>query len=105
MSTGWVKFGAFALRAFRGNADCMSQLGSAVERLDHAVGDKLEGMVRNHHRRRLEKLGRPQAPEPDGGSGLWAEAEPPPRPGNDFQVLIDGERALPAIAHALAAAR
>src|SRR4051794_32837584 len=97
--------GAFALRAFRGKSDCMSQLGSAVERLDHAVGDKLEGMVRNHHRRRLEKLGRPQALEPARGSGLWAEGEPPPRPGNDFQVLIDGERALPAIADALAAAR
>ncbi len=76
-----------------------------LERLDHAVGDRLERAVRSHHRRRLEKLGRPRVLEPPTGFGLWAEGEPPPRPGNDFEVLIDGERALPAIADALAGAR
>ncbi|HEY1358116.1 MAG TPA: phospholipase D family protein [Thermoleophilaceae bacterium] len=83
----------------------MSPLARTVERLDHVVGDRLEGMVRSHHRRRLDKLGRPGVLEPALDTGLWALGEPPPRPGNDFQVLVDGEHALPAIAEALAGAR
>jgi phosphatidylserine/phosphatidylglycerophosphate/cardiolipin synthase-like enzyme len=83
----------------------MSAIPNAVERLDHAVGEGLERMVRNHHRRRLERLGRPDVLEPPPSSELWAEGEPAPRPGNDFEVLIDGERAMPAIARALAGAR
>jgi phosphatidylserine/phosphatidylglycerophosphate/cardiolipin synthase-like enzyme len=83
----------------------MSAVGDAVERVDHRVGDGLERLVRKHHRRRLERLGRADAMEPPRDSGLWAEGDPPPREGNAFEVLIDGERALPAIAAALRAAR
>ena len=39
------------------------------------------------------------------GSGLWALTDPPPRPGNSVEVLVDGERACGAIATALMGAR
>lgn len=38
-------------------------------------------------------------------AGLWAEADPPPRPGNSLELLIDGATALPRIAEVLMAAR
>ena len=88
-----------------GKTGDMGAMGSAVERLDHAVGERLERLVRDHHRRRLERLGSGHVLRPPAGSELWAEGEPPPREGNGFSVLIDGEQALPAIAAALGAAR
>jgi phosphatidylserine/phosphatidylglycerophosphate/cardiolipin synthase-like enzyme len=75
-----------------------------LERLDDALGEGLERYVRRHHRRRLERLGHGQFLRSDA-SELWAEGEPPPRGGNELEVLIDGERALPAIAAALQDAR
>jgi len=36
---------------------------------------------------------------------LWAAGDPPPREGNDLEVLIDGAQALPLLAQTLAAAR
>src|SRR5436190_17873229 len=83
----------------------MSAVGDAVERVDHRIGDGLERLVRKHHRSRLERLGHAGALKPPAGSELWAEGDPPPREGNAFEVLIDGERALPSIAAALLAAR
>src|SRR5215207_9998036 len=83
----------------------MSPLEKAVERLDHLVGDGLEHMVRNHHRRRLAKLGRPHILEPPSNASIWADGDPPPRAGNVLDVLVDGERALPAIAEAVRDAR
>ena len=77
----------------------------AVERLDRAVGDRLEQAVRKHHRRRLDRLGHPHVLEPPPGAPLWVEGDPPPRAGNELDVLIDGERALPAIAEAIQGAR
>src|SRR6185369_1521504 len=35
---------------------------------------------------------------------LWGAGDPPPRPGNHLDVLIDGERALGAIAAAITSA-
>ena len=83
----------------------MSPLAKAVERLDHAVGDGLERLVRIHHHRRLDRLGKGHALRPTERPNLWAEGDPAPRPGNTLDVLIDGERALPAIASALTEAR
>jgi len=83
----------------------MSALSDVVERVDHKVGDGLERYVRKHHRRRLERLGHRHALEPPRDAGLWAEGDPRPRKGNALEVLIDGERALPAIAATLRAAR
>jgi phosphatidylserine/phosphatidylglycerophosphate/cardiolipin synthase-like enzyme len=75
-----------------------------LERLDDALGEGLERYVRGHHRRRLGRLGQGHLLS-DGGPQLWAEGEPPLRPGNELEVLVDGERALPAIAAASEAAR
>jgi phosphatidylserine/phosphatidylglycerophosphate/cardiolipin synthase-like enzyme len=79
-------------------------MASIVSRADAVVGDAIEAAVRTHHRRRLRRLGWERALEPPS-DGLWAAGEPPPRPGCELEVLIDGARALPAIADALHGAR
>ncbi|MFL5868686.1 MAG: phospholipase D-like domain-containing protein [Thermoleophilaceae bacterium] len=77
---------------------------AVLERLDAAFGEGLERYVRGHHRRRLRRLGQAEVFAAQG-SGLWALGDPPPRAGNELEVLIDGERALPAIASAIERAR
>src|SRR5918912_1607951 len=72
--------------------------------VDRALGDALEWTVRSHHRRRLRRLGWEHALEPPD-DGLWVRGEPPPRAGNDVEVLIDGAEALPRIAAEIANAR
>jgi phosphatidylserine/phosphatidylglycerophosphate/cardiolipin synthase-like enzyme len=74
-------------------------------RLDAWAGQAIEGAVRAHHRRRLKRIGRLDQLDPPGGTDGWAAGDPPPRPGCGLDVLIDGERALAAIAEALADAR
>jgi phosphatidylserine/phosphatidylglycerophosphate/cardiolipin synthase-like enzyme len=74
-------------------------------RIDAKVGDAIEVAVRAKHRRRLDRLGWAHALDPPAGGPLWAAGEPPPRDGNEVQVLIDGAQALPEIAGALSAAR
>ena len=54
------------------------------------------------HRHRLERLGYGTLEVAGGG---WAEEGPPPRDGNELEVLVDGAEALPAIAAAIAGAR
>ncbi len=80
-------------------------LPDAIERADRIVGEQLERQVRRHHRRRLAKLGHEHVFDPPPGSGLWAEGDPSSRPGNELEVLVDGERALSAILTALRGAR
>ena len=58
-----------------------------------------------HHRRRLSKLGHRRSFSPGWGGSLWAAEDPPPRPGNVLDVLIDGEEVLPAVEQAIRAAR
>jgi phosphatidylserine/phosphatidylglycerophosphate/cardiolipin synthase-like enzyme len=77
---------------------------SLVSGVDSLVGDGVEAAVRAKHRRRLARLGASEALEPSG-DGLWATGDPPPRPGCDMEVLIDGAQAFPAIATAIAEAR
>ena len=72
--------------------------------IDGLLGRGVELSVRQHHRRRLRRLGQGGAVDP-AGDGLWAAGDPPPRPGNRLDVLVDGAQALPAIAEAIAAAR
>jgi phosphatidylserine/phosphatidylglycerophosphate/cardiolipin synthase-like enzyme len=74
-------------------------------RVDAAMGDALEAVVRHHHRRRLRRLGHPEALEPAPRADLWAGGDPPPRPGTKLEVLVDGATALPRIAEALRASR
>jgi phosphatidylserine/phosphatidylglycerophosphate/cardiolipin synthase-like enzyme len=78
---------------------------SPLERIDDLTGRTVDLGVGTHHRMRLRRAGRlDQLSPPDDGS-LWAAGDPPPRPGNALDVLIDGEQALPQIAEALAGAR
>jgi phosphatidylserine/phosphatidylglycerophosphate/cardiolipin synthase-like enzyme len=75
-----------------------------IARFDGAFGRAIEKTVEFHHRRRLRRLGHAAVLE-SNDSGLWADGDPPPRPGNELDVLIDGAEALPAIAEALMGAR
>jgi phosphatidylserine/phosphatidylglycerophosphate/cardiolipin synthase-like enzyme len=70
-----------------------------LARADAAVGDRIEALVRAHHRRRLARVGWEKAFEPS--ASLWADGEPPPRPGNDIEILIDGASFLPRLAEEL----
>ena len=74
-----------------------------IYRFDAAVGDGIERLVRDHHRRRLRRVGWQQALSP--GDGLWASGEPGPRSGNAVEVLIDGQAAFAAILKDLRDAR
>jgi phosphatidylserine/phosphatidylglycerophosphate/cardiolipin synthase-like enzyme len=80
------------------------ELTSLISKLDAAVGDGVEAAVRLKHARRLRRLGWSRALEPEGDQ-LWAAGDPPPRPGCQLDVLIDGEQAFAAIAEAIANAR
>jgi phosphatidylserine/phosphatidylglycerophosphate/cardiolipin synthase-like enzyme len=75
-----------------------------LARIDGLLGDAIELTVARHHERRLQRLGHGAAIDPRGAQ-LWASGDPPPRPGNQLDVLVDGCEALPAIAQALLAAR
>ncbi len=71
----------------------MPDLPAAIARVDRHVGERLERAVRSHHRRRLAKLGHAHVFDPPD-ERLWAAGAPPPREGNELEVLIDGERAI-----------
>jgi phosphatidylserine/phosphatidylglycerophosphate/cardiolipin synthase-like enzyme len=71
---------------------------------DKLLGDAVERSVRSHHRRRLRRIGWEHALEP-ADDALWCWGDPPPRPGNDVEVLIDGATVLPRIAQELREAR
>src|SRR3954468_24344839 len=76
-----------------------------VARADALISDAIEAAVKHHHRRRLRRLGHPQALEPAPSEALWASGSPAPRPGCRLEVLVDGATALPAIGQALRGAR
>jgi phosphatidylserine/phosphatidylglycerophosphate/cardiolipin synthase-like enzyme len=71
-----------------------------LARADSAIGDRIEALVRSHHRRRLARIGRGKAFE--SSPRLWADGDPPPRPGNEVEILIDGACFLPRLAEELA---
>jgi phosphatidylserine/phosphatidylglycerophosphate/cardiolipin synthase-like enzyme len=73
-----------------------------LARADATVGDRIEALVRSHHRRRLARAGWRRAFEPS--ARLWADGDPPSRSGNDIEILIDGESFLPRLAEELARA-
>jgi phosphatidylserine/phosphatidylglycerophosphate/cardiolipin synthase-like enzyme len=66
-------------------------------------GAQVSEQICAHHRRRLGRIGWDRALDPPRGG--WAAGDPPVRPGNKVDVLIDGGEALPAIADALLQAR
>ncbi len=63
------------------------------------LGNQISRQICAHHHRRLHRIGWDRALAPSAGG--WAEADPPPRPNNSVDVLIDGAEALPAIAEEL----
>ena len=67
--------------------------------LDDRVGDAIERAIRTHHCRRLRRIGWEHALDAVGPA--WAGGEPPPRPGNAVEVLVDGAEALPSMAEEL----
>ena len=73
------------------------------EQIDAFLGDRVERIIRSHHRRRLRRLGWEHAL--DAPAGTWASGEPPPRSGNELAPLVDGASVLPAIARAIEGAR
>ena len=74
-----------------------------LELVDEALGERLERIVVAHHRRRLRNVGQLEALNvPAGG---WAAGEPPPRPGNRIELLVDGAEAFPAIVREIGCAR
>lgn len=76
-----------------------------LRRGDRVLGDFVEGASLLRHRRRLSKLGHGRSFSPDSDGSLWAAGDPPPRPGNVLDALIDGEEVLPAIEQAIRSAR
>ena len=70
-----------------------------IGRADTILGDRIEAFVRSHHRRRLSRAGWARAFE--ASPRLWADGEPPPRGGNDVELLIDGASFLPRLAEEL----
>jgi phosphatidylserine/phosphatidylglycerophosphate/cardiolipin synthase-like enzyme len=71
---------------------------------DRLAGRTVDRAVVGHHTRRLRAIGWGRALAPPD-EGLWPEGDPPPRPGNSVRVLVDGSRAMPAIAQAIREAR
>jgi phosphatidylserine/phosphatidylglycerophosphate/cardiolipin synthase-like enzyme len=84
-----------------GNEEFMSP--QLAKYLDSAVGNGIEALVRAHHRRRLARAGWSRAYA--RSERLWADGNPPPRKGNDVELLIDGANFLPRLAEELGRAK
>src|SRR3954470_21068117 len=69
-------------------------------RVDRLTGVAFDGAMAAHHRRRLRNLGHAHSYAPPDDGVLWAAGDPPPRPGNAVDILVDGAQALPEIARA-----
>ena len=79
---------------------------SALSRFDDVLGDRLDQLVRRHHRRRLRRNGHSSVLAPDQEiTDLWSTEGEPIRTGNTLDVLIDGRDGLAAIAAAISAAQ
>jgi phosphatidylserine/phosphatidylglycerophosphate/cardiolipin synthase-like enzyme len=74
-----------------------------IEWCDARIGDGLEGLLRNHHRRRLGRLGWGILDE--DATARWWSAAAPVRGGNRVEVFVDGDAALAGMQDAICAAR
>ena len=63
----------------------------------------MERVLVAHHHRRLSRVGWAHAYDPPQ-DGLWCAGDPPPRSGNRFEVLVDGEEGLGRLEQDLLAA-
>src|SRR5215475_8821814 len=73
-----------------------------LERIDQAVGERLERLVVARHRRRFRRIH--QLAALDAPAGGWAAA-PPPRHGNRLELHVDGDSAFPRLVEAIRGAR
>ena len=80
-------------------------LPRSLAHADRFAGTLVEGAMGAHHRRRLRTLGHDVSYDPPADGTLWAAGDPPPRPGNDVEILVDGAQALPEIERAIRGAR
>lgn len=71
--------------------------------VDRALGRSVERLTVSHHQRRLGRVGWDRAIAPP--MERWAAGDPPPRPGNAVDVLIDGKDTFAAMVEAMQAAR
>src|SRR2546423_3771034 len=76
-----------------------------VSALDRLVGDAIETANHSHHRRRLRRLGHGGSVEPPDDGMIWAAGDPPPREGNEVELLVDGAELLPEAATAIQRAK
>ncbi len=74
----------------------------AIRRVDRAAGEAISWSVRRRHTRRLERVGSAALQATPGG---WSDDAPPPRSGNELEVLVDGETALRRMVEEIRAAR
>ncbi len=82
--------------------DPLRPIRQALFPLESWFGEQITKQICHHHRRRLTRIDQQHALEPPAGG--WAAGDPPPRPGNAIEILVDGAQALPAIAKALRSA-
>ena len=76
---------------------------SPLNRLDAAIGSRLERSIRAHHRRRLSRRGHARAFDPPPGG--WAENGTfAPRAGSGVEFLVDGAEVLPRMVEDISAA-
>ena len=80
----------------------LQEHGFSKQQAPRWVGNQLTTQIRNHHRRRLRRIGWERAFDPPAGG--WATG-PAVHDGNSIEILIDGEEALPRIAEALRGAQ
>src|SRR3954453_8951039 len=73
--------------------------------LDRLGGDAIETANHQHHRRRLARLGHRASVEPPDDGAIWAAGDPPPREGNELELLVDGAQMLPAVGEAIEGGR
>ncbi len=75
---------------------------AVVNGMDQRFGDRVDRLVCAHHHRRLDRLGWADVLSDTPGDGRDIR---PARDGNRVEVLVDGEKALGAMAEAIAGAR
>jgi phosphatidylserine/phosphatidylglycerophosphate/cardiolipin synthase-like enzyme len=78
---------------------------NVVDVADRVAGTVIERLTSAHHARRLAKLGRSAQRSPPEDGRLWAAGDPPARPGNAVDVLIEGAAYFPALEQAIREAR
>ena len=79
-------------------------MAEVLYRIDRALGEGIESIIKTHHNRRLRRLGWERAIDPPS-TGPWADGDPPPRKGNSIEVLVDGAEVFPAVVEAMSSAK